>query len=74
MATRAKFRCLEETYYGNSQKKYKFSAVGSDGIPENERFTKYTPCGQLEMTVDNPNVSFHPGMSYYLDFTPATEA
>lgn len=78
MATvRAKFRCHSENTRRHgpqaeaSIRSYEFMAVFDDGTPENERYAKYTPTGKLEITVDNPAVSFEPGKSYYLDFTPA---
>lgn len=50
-----------------------FSAVYDNGTPENQRFTKATPSGTLEMIVDNPDAlkQFELGKSYYLDFTLA---
>jgi hypothetical protein len=51
------------------------SAVGADGIPENERYHRYTPSGSLKISVDNPPVleMFRSslGKAYYLDFSPA---
>jgi len=50
-----------------------FQAVCADHIEENKRFHKYTPSGQLSMTVDNPPAQefFELGKSYYLDFSKA---
>lgn len=50
-----------------------FSAAYDDGTPENQRFSKATPSGSIEMLVDNPEAlkQFEIGKSYYLDFTPA---
>jgi len=36
------------------------NAVKDDGIPENERFAKATPAGQVFLTIDNP-----PAMDYF---------
>lgn len=76
---RAKFRCQSITSnagYGGQQ--FVFSAVGpADGeIPENERYHKYTPSGELKITVDNPPAQeqFALGEYYYLDFTPCPPA
>lgn len=74
--TRAKFSCFQEVVrtnqYGNDGKRtYEFQAVYDDGTPENERYSKYTPYGKLEIAVDNPAVVFKPGKLYYLDFTEA---
>ena len=72
MAVRAKFRCQSVKSYGTAlPANIEFSAVADASTPENERFTKYTPGGQLTLTVDNPAVTFVPGQDYYLDFTPA---
>ena len=80
MATvRAKFRCqIENTRKHGPQPEastrvYEFFAVFDDGTPENARYAKHTPTAKLEMTVDNPAVSFEPGKSYYLDITPAED-
>lgn len=71
VVSRAKFRLSSVTSYsqnGEGQKKYEFSAVYDDGTPENKRFAKYSPSGTLSILVDNPNVVFEIGESYYLDF------
>lgn len=73
---RAKFRLAEVTSFGNTgMQKFKFSAVQDTSIPEDAQFTKYTPSGTLEMSVDNPpaQAQFKVGDYYYLDFTPCAE-
>lgn len=74
MTMRAKFRCTEVVLTENNQRRAKMSAVSDHATEENERYHKYTPSGQLEITVDNPALTdfLVPGKSYYLDFT-ATE-
>lgn len=72
---RAKFRLQSVTEVaGSTTKQLRFSAVSpSDGeIEENARYHKYTPNGDLTMSVDNPPAleQFKCGESYYLDFTP----
>lgn len=69
---RAKFTCntIEEGGL------VKLSAVyGTDDKDneENNEFSKYTPYGELEMQVDNPNADgfFEEGEEYYLDFQKA---
>lgn len=49
-----------------------FNAVYGDG-KENKEWSKYTPSGQLTMTVTNPGAvsKFQVGCEYYLDFTKA---
>jgi hypothetical protein len=46
-------------------------AVYDADQPDDQRYAKYTPVGELTMTVDNPVVSFEPGRQYYLDFVLA---
>lgn len=75
---RAKFRCnfATVTEYGPNptqvNKKFNFTAVyGSKG--ENATFSKLTPQGNLDITVDEGTTAFNefvPGNEYYLDFTP----
>lgn len=73
---RAKFRVTEVTFFGDhtdpkATKRYKLTAIYDNSTPENERFTKATPFGELNMTVDNPDVQMKSGDIYYLDFTKA---
>lgn len=53
-----------------------FQAQYDTTIPEQARFAKATPCGSLEMQVDNPAAleQFKLGKAYYLDFTPVDPA
>lgn len=73
MAVRAKVTC--ESIEGNA---VKFHTVyetdeqkGAD--PENVRFTKATPWGNISLGIDNPVAleQFAVGKSYYVDFSPA---
>lgn len=43
--------------------------------PEDNSFTKATPCAALTMIIDNPAAHgfLVPGKSYFLDFTPAEQ-
>jgi hypothetical protein len=70
--TRAKFTCQSETKHAwnPAVRGFKFSAAYDPDIPEDQRYAKATPTGNLEITVDNPNVNFEIGKSYYLDITP----
>lgn len=72
---RAKFRLQSVTSNaGYTGQQLVFTAVSPpDGeIEENKKFHKYTPQGELKMTVDNPPAQeqFKVGEYYYLDFTP----
>ena len=44
------------------------AVVGMDG--DNEDWSKYTPSGSVEMSIDNPGAQgfFKPGADYFLDF------
>jgi hypothetical protein len=78
MSVRAKFRCNHATVmewpaaHGviAKNKKFNFTAIyGKDG--ENASFSKITPSGTLEITVDEDTTAFTefvPGKEYYLDF------
>jgi hypothetical protein len=74
MTVRAKFRCNSIESFApagtEGTRSFRFSAVYDDGIPENQRYARYTPSGELRISVDNPGVTFEPGRDYYLDFTP----
>lgn len=73
MQVRAKFLChgfAESTHFPGARV-YSFMAVYDDGTPENQRYAKTSPTGSLNITVDNPDVTFLSGKYYYLDFTPA---
>lgn len=72
---RAKFSCESVTKMSYGQEVVKLRAVtarqGEVLNPENASFSKATPSGVLEMTIDNPAAQgfFTPGRSYYLDFS-----
>ena len=50
--------------------------VKADGVPENESFNMYTPSGNLELGITNPNAFgfFEVGKQYYLDFSEAPKS
>lgn len=75
MKTRGKFRLDKVTRHAQMRgETFTFYAVCNDGTPENERFHKYTPSGQVEIRIDNPTVQENfkslIGKEFYLDFTP----
>jgi hypothetical protein len=49
------------------------SSYPSDGSDENNTYARYSPSGQLVLTVANPALlgKFMVGQEYYLDFTKA---
>ena len=67
---RAKFRCVSVNHMDGDSREIKLTAVVGGG-PENQGFNKYTPYGNLEMTIDNPAAAdfIEPGKEYFLDFT-----
>lgn len=76
-AIRAKFLCNSVQHFTpvgtEGTRVFRFSAAYDDSIPEDQRFSRYTPSGELKITIDNPSVDFTPGKQYYLDFTAAEE-
>lgn len=77
MRVRARFvlQTIEETKWRKEDvgsKTFVFQAQYDTSIPEQARFAKATPSGQLRMQVDNPGAieQFELGQAYYLDFTP----
>ena len=75
MSVRAKFRCTSITIFEGESREYSFSPVyGADGSA-NADWSKWTPNGSLQMTINNPACfdKFETGREYYLDFTPAEE-
>jgi hypothetical protein len=74
---RAKFKLTSITEHdGYGAKTLKFTVQYDMSIPEDVRFAKATPCGTLEMYVDNPVAleRLKLGEQYYLDFTEVPKA
>lgn len=69
---RAKFVCQAVTNFVGRQAKVTLTPV-TGGSEENKSFWAYTPSGQIEMTITNPDAvdHFQPGQEYYVDFSPA---
>lgn len=53
----------------------KSGSYGPDGLDEDNTFAKFSPSGQLTLTVANPALfgRINPGEKYYLDFTKVEE-
>jgi hypothetical protein len=71
---RGKFKCTAVTYHGDEAKHetprtYELSAVYDTDTPENARFAKATPWGELKIRIDNPDARLVSGVEYYLDLT-----
>lgn len=69
---RAKFRCTSVTKHENAAETVCMSPVTS-GSDENKEWSKYTPSGELKMTITAEGAVgvFQPGKSYRIDITEA---
>lgn len=69
---RAKFYVDSVKPYNDEATTVLLRAVVS-GSEENKSFWKYTPSGEIQMTISNPNAlaQFVVGQEYYVDFTIA---
>jgi hypothetical protein len=74
---RAKFQ-VTKVVRSETSESLSFSAVGADkygpnGENEDSDFARWTPSGQLHMSVTNPDLlgKFNEGEKYYLDFSKA---
>jgi len=72
---RAKFCLIAVTHALGGAKTLRFEPRYDMAIPEDQRFSKATPWGTIELHVDNPAAAakFELGKSYYADFTPVPE-
>lgn len=78
MSVRAKFVCVEvaKSQAWDRSKGFQYRAKFTpviDGSPENKSFYALTPGGSVELATYVED-HFVPGVSYYLDFTLATDA
>lgn len=75
MSIRAKFvvQKIAQVSWNAETRIVTLGAQYDQTIPEDQRFQKATPSGQLEMTIDNPAAVAQLGLgkAYYLDLTPA---
>ncbi|WP_292637487.1 hypothetical protein [Mesorhizobium sp.] len=48
-------------------------AYPADGSDEDNSYAKFSPAGELSLTIANPALigKIEPGQKYYIDFTPA---
>lgn len=80
MTVRAKMRLASITDHHWGAKELTFRAEYDESLPEDQRFAKATPSGEIKMHVDNPAAldQFALGQSYYVDFNavpaPAADA
>lgn len=81
MNVRAKFYVTAVTHFHNGSPasdqagEVKLAPVyaGKDGNPANSDWSKYTPNGEIKMTITNPKAleAFAPGQNFHVDFSPA---
>lgn len=73
MNVRAKFKCISVEQLEGGCEITKFSAVNSSDGKGNEQWSKWTPSGNLSMTINAEAAVgvFKPGQIYFLYFIPA---
>jgi len=74
MKTRCKFECTKidkESYHSGAL--VTFDTRYCPEVAEDERFTKATPWGKMEVYIDNPGVvaALQVGAHYYIDISEA---
>lgn len=72
MSIRAKFRVHSVSQENAESQSVRLHPVYT-GSDENKSFSKFTPSGELQMSITNPAAQgfFVNGREYYLDITPA---
>jgi hypothetical protein len=67
---RAKMQCWEVSQNGGTENIRLHAVTG--GSDENKQWAKYTPCGDLTLSIDNPDAQgkFVQGKEYFIDITP----
>lgn len=78
MSMVAKFRVTKTEKVAENCETLEMSAVTSkpfdpDGKSDDNDFARWTPCGNLTMSITNPNLigKLKVGEAFYLNFTPA---
>lgn len=81
---RAKFTVTQvrQHYYNNGKEAMKggteilLSPQYDDSIPEDQRFARATPSGEMRLVIDNPAAVDYlkPGEAFYVDFTAVADA
>lgn len=69
---RCKFTVSDVTDYMGTQKRVRLNTSYDPTVPEDIAFTKYTPCGFIDVTLENPAVfnMMKQGAQFYVDFIP----
>lgn len=73
MTLRAKFQCSSINKSPDDSSAVVHLSAVTTGSADNETWSKYTPSGQLQMTISNPAAAeqFEQGKEYFIDITPA---
>lgn len=74
MRAKMKVSSVEATEYGEVIKAAPVCGdkpFGEKGESEDNTYARFTPCGSLSLTVNNPNLlgKIKPGQQFYVDFT-----
>lgn len=75
MPIRAKFYCSQVSKFADGGESVQLHAANGKKETANAQWAKWTPGGNLTMTINNPDAQgmFKPGGFYFLDFTEASE-
>lgn len=75
MTVRCKMKLTEIHKLDYGQTRFVFQTFYDSSIPEDQRFYKATPSGEIRLLVDNPKVieSYQVGKYYYFDSIPVPE-
>lgn len=73
MTVSAKFKCVSVQKSPDQTSAVVTLRAVTTGSVENESWSKYTPSGQLQMVITNPDATDHfvQGKEYYIDIQPA---
>ena len=75
MRVRCKFTCVKKVQQHYTQgAEYTFAPLYDTETPEDQRFSKSTPSGQIVLLVTNEKVSYELGKAYYFDSVPVEAA
>jgi hypothetical protein len=66
-------KCIKAEDIGQSLAYVFTVVVDTNKDSENAKFFRFTPNGQLTLSVVNPAIVFIPGREYYIDISPAID-
>ena len=70
--SRCKFR-VESVKRTRSREQVEFVTEYDGQIPEDQKFSRATPIGEMKIDIENPELrgGYQPGQFVYIDITPA---